>query len=109
MDPRLRGDDVEGSSMYHVYILASGRYGTLYIGMTNDPARRLDEHRTGKGSEFAHKYRVFRLVYVESFERPIDAIAREKQLKKWNRSWKIRLIETDNPDWTDLAPLLANG
>jgi putative endonuclease len=95
--------------MYHVYILASGRYGTLYIGVTNNLARRLDEHRTGKGSEFAHKYRVFRLVYVESFGRPIDAITREKQLKKWNRDWKIRLIETDNPDWTDLSPLLANG
>src|SRR4051812_29152173 len=109
MGPRLRGDDVEGASMYHVYILASGHHGTLYIGVTNDLARRLAEHRAGKGSEFACKYRVFKLVHIESFERPIDAIAREKQLKKWNRDWKIRLIETDNPDWTDLSPLLASG
>lgn len=95
--------------MYYVYILASARHGTIYIGVTNDLARRLEEHRTGKGSEFARKYRVFRLVYVENFERPIEAIAREKQLKKWNRDWKIKLIETDNPEWSDLSPLLTNG
>ena len=95
--------------MYFVYILASSRHGTLYIGVTNNLGRRLDEHRAGKGSEFVQKYHVFRLVYVESYDRPIDAIAREKQLKKWNRDWKISLIETENPEWNDLSPLLANG
>ncbi|WP_441240209.1 GIY-YIG nuclease family protein [Tardiphaga sp. 768_D3_N2_1] len=95
--------------MYYVYILASGRHGTLYIGVTNNMARRIMEHRTGKGSKFAREYKIFRLVYVESYDRPSDAITREKQLKKWNRDWKIRLIETDNPEWSDLSPLLANG
>ena len=93
--------------MFYVYILASHRYGTLYIGVTNDLARRMDEHRTGKGSAFAKKYKVFRLVYVEIFDRAYDAITREKQLKKWNRDWKIRLIETDNQDWRDLSDLIV--
>jgi len=93
--------------MFYVYILASHRYGTLYIGVTNDLARRIHEHRTGKGSEFAKKYKVFRLVYVEIFDRAYDAITREKQLKKWNRDWKIRLIETDNQDWRDLSDLIV--
>ena len=93
--------------MFYVYILASDRYGTLYIGVTNDLARRMGEHRTGKGSEFAKKYKVFRLVYVEIFDRAYDAITREKQLKKWNRDWKIRLIETDNQDWRDLSDLIV--
>lgn len=74
--------------MYYVYILASHRYGTLYIGVTNDLARRMAEHRTGKGSDFARKHKVFRPVYVEIFDRPYEAISREKQLKKWNRDWR---------------------
>jgi putative endonuclease len=89
---------------YAVYILASKRHGTLYIGVTNDVAKRLNEHRIGKGSKFVSEYGVNRLVHVELFDDPRDAIAREKQLKKWNRDWKVALIERDNPDWQDLAP-----
>ena len=93
--------------MFHVYILASRRHGTIYIGVTNNLPKRLAQHRAGRGSIFVRDYNVFRLVYVESFERPDEAIAREKQLKHWNRDWKIRLIEEDNPEWTDLSGLLT--
>ncbi len=92
--------------MYHVYILASRNHGTLYIGVTNSLRTRLDQHRRGKGSTFVRQYRVDRLVYVETYERPDEAIAREKQLKRWNRDWKIRLIQEDNPDWNDLGHLV---
>jgi putative endonuclease len=88
---------------YYVYILASGRHGTLYIGVTNDLATRLEQHRAGIGSEFVHQYEVYRLVYVETYDTPIEAIEREKQLKKWNRDWKIKLIEEDNLEWRDLS------
>jgi len=90
---------------YYVYI-ASRRYGTLYIGVTNNLARRLVQHRSGAVSSFTRTYKVFRLVYVESFDDPVSAITREKQMKKWNRDWKIRLIEEQNPDWSDLTGLL---
>ena len=92
--------------MYHVYILASRRHGTLYIGVTNSLLARLAQHRSGKGSEFVQKYKVYRLVYVESYDRPDEAIAREKQLKRWKRDWKIELIERDNLEWCDLDDLL---
>ena len=93
--------------MYYVYVLASRRYGTLYIGVTNDLRRRMEEHRLGLGSEFVKKYRVHRLVNVEPFESAEDAIRREKQLKKWNRDWKIRLIEEENLEWDDLSHLIG--
>ena len=93
--------------MFYVYILASRRYGTLYIGVTNSLQRRLEEHRNGKGSSFVKAYSVFRLVYVESYERADEAIAREKQLKRWKRDWKIELIERDNLEWRDLSDLLV--
>ncbi len=93
--------------MYYVYILASRRHGTLYIGVTNSVQKRLEEHRTGKGSEFVKKYGVYRLVHVEAFDRAEDAIAREKQLKRWKRDWKIELIERENLDWSDLSNLLT--
>jgi putative endonuclease len=92
---------------FHVYILASRRYGTLYIGVTNDLAKRIEQHRQGFGSKFVRRYGVLRLVYVESYESPLDAIRREKQLKKWNRDWKIRLIEQDNLYWQDLSSLIV--
>jgi putative endonuclease len=91
---------------YYVYILASGRHGTLYIGVTNNMRTRLEQHRAGRGSEFVKRHNVYRLVYVETFVSPLEAIAREKQLKNWRRDWKIRLIETDNLDWSDLSHLL---
>ncbi|MGD9801735.1 MAG: GIY-YIG nuclease family protein [Parvularculaceae bacterium] len=84
---------------YYVYILASRRNGTLYIGVTNNINHRAFEHREGRGSIFTSKYGVCRLVYYEVFNRIEDAIDREKALKKWKRSGKIELIESMNPDW----------
>jgi putative endonuclease len=92
--------------MFYVYILASDRNGTLYTGMTNNIAARIELHRTGHGSEFVKRYRVHRLVYVETHDDPSNAILREKQIKKWNRAWKLRLIEQDNPEWSDLSNAL---
>ncbi len=94
------------AGIYYVYILASGRNGTLYIGITNNLRTRTEQHRSGRGSEFVKKYGVYRLVHVEEFASPQDAITREKQLKNCHRDWKIRLIEEDNPDWSDLSRLL---
>ena len=93
--------------MYYVYILASRKHGTLYIGVTNSVQKRLQEHRSGKGSSFVKTYGVFRLVYVEAYERAEEAIAREKQLKRWKRDWKIELIERENLEWRDLSDLLV--
>jgi putative endonuclease len=93
--------------MYYVYILASGKHGTLYIGVTNNIQQRIEQHRSGHGSEFVKKYSVHRLVHIEEFSSAEDAIRREKQLKKWNRDWKIRLIEAENPDWSDLSDLIG--
>jgi putative endonuclease len=87
---------------YYVYILASKRNGTLYIGVTNDLLRRVHEHRKGAADGFTNKYGVRRLVYFEQTPSVTAAIAREKQLKKWNRQWKIELIEKSNPYWRDL-------
>jgi len=87
-----------------VYILASKRNGTLYIGVTSDLDRRLMEHRAGSVPGFTKKYNVKQLVYHESDRSMSVMIAREKQLKHWNRAWKIRLIEEHNPEWRDLAP-----
>lgn len=93
--------------MYYVYILASAKHGTLYIGVTNNIGQRLDLHRSGHGSEFVRKHRVHRLVHLEEYQSPENAIRREKQLKKWSRDWKIRLIESENPDWDDRSDLIA--
>jgi putative endonuclease len=90
-----------------VYILASRRYGTLYIGVTSDLIARLYQHRTGTTQGFASRCAVYRLVRFEQFGDMVAAITREKQLKRWHRQWKINLIESDNPDWHDLAPALG--
>lgn len=87
---------------YHVYITASQTRGTLYVGMTDDIARRIVEHREGTASKFTAKYKVTRLVHVEEYPTAGEAIAREKSLKRWRRAWKIALIEKDNPHWHDL-------
>ena len=87
---------------YTVYILASRRNGTLYIGVTNDLIRRVYEHREKLGSKFAAKYGVHRLVYYEQYLDVRDAIDREKRLKRWRRDWKLALIEENNPQWLDL-------
>ena len=85
-----------------VYILASAPYGTLYVGVTSNLGRRLNQHRCGDGSKFCADYDVHRLVYTERFEDIRNAIHREKRLKKWKRRWKIDLIEGENPEWLDL-------
>ena len=87
---------------FYVYILASRIGGTLYIGVTNDLVRRVAEHREKLAKSFTKKYEVGRLVYFEQFDDAENAIRREKLLKKWNRAWKIRLIEELNPNWDDL-------
>jgi putative endonuclease len=92
---------------FYVYILASRIGGTLYIGVTNDLIRRVAEHRLKLVEGFTAKYGVVRLVYFEQFDDPENAIKREKRLKKWNRAWKIRLIEEHNPNWDDLYPGIA--
>ena len=90
-----------------VYILASGPYGTLYIGVTSDLIARIYQHRSGAADGFTKRYAVHHLVRFEQFDDMHSAIAREKQLKRWHRQWKINLIESENPDWHDLAPSLG--
>jgi putative endonuclease len=87
---------------YYVYILASKKNGTLYIGVTNNLIQRVLDHRLKTKPGFAEKYNVNLLVHYETFKYIKDAIFREKQLKKWNRIWKIRLIEKENKEWKDL-------
>jgi putative endonuclease len=88
---------------YFVYILASGRNGTLYIGVTNNLARRIAEHKAGLVPGFTRQYKVDQLVYFEQFESIRDARAREHAMKRWRRAWKIELIVKTNPDWRDLS------
>ena len=92
---------------FFVYILASKRNGTLYVGVTNDLARRVWEHKSDAAAGFTKKYGVHLLVYAEFHETMPDAIRREKQIKEWRRDWKINLIERDNPRWIDLYPSLS--
>ena len=93
---------------YYVYLLASKKYGTLYIGVTNDIVRRIHEHKSKVAAGFSKRYSVDRLVWFEIYDDPINAITREKELKKWRREWKIRLIEETNPQWIDLYPQIAS-
>jgi putative endonuclease len=92
---------------YYVYLLASRKHGTLYLGVTNDLVRRVHEHKSKAVPGFTARYGVDRLVWFECYEDPISAISREKEIKKWRRDWKIRLIETDNPDWLDCCSIIA--
>ncbi|MBO9706577.1 MAG: GIY-YIG nuclease family protein [Caulobacter sp.] len=87
---------------YHVYLLASRRNGTLYVGVTGDLSRRVWEHREGRTPGFTQRYGVTRLVWYEAFADVNDAIAAEKRIKRWRRGWKLRLIEERNPQWLDL-------
>jgi len=93
---------------YSVYIMASRRNGTLYIGVTNNLSVRAFQHRNGAGSVFTTKYAVSKLVWYEHHADVREAIAREKQLKKWERRWKLQLIESFNPTWADLYETLNN-
>ncbi len=90
-----------------VYILASKPNGTLYVGVTSDLSRRIEAHRSGAVEGFTKEYQVDKLVYYELLESMYEAIQREKRLKRWNRAWKIRLIERMNPEWKDLCGDLA--
>ncbi len=94
---------------FHVYIMATRKDGPIYVGITNDLTRRVYEHKSHIWRGFTAKYNVDRLVWCEVYSNPQEAIAREKQLKKWRRAWKVALIEENNPDWRDLAgDLLGN-
>ncbi len=92
---------------FYTYILASARNGTLYIGSTDDLPKRVWEHQEKQHAGFTAKYGVSRLVWYEIHETREAAFQRERQMKKWNRDWKIRLIEMDNPDWSDRLPEFA--
>ena len=87
---------------YFVYLLASERNGTLYVGVTGNLPRRMGEHRDALIAGFTQKYGVHLLVWFEEFSDIHDAIQREKRIKKWRRAWKLELIEKENPDWSDL-------
>jgi putative endonuclease len=94
---------------YYVYILASRIGGTLYIGVTNDLVRRMFEHESDAVDGFTKRHGVKRLIYFEQYDDIENAIRREKRLKQWNRAWKVRLIESVNPNWDDLYPAIAGA
>jgi putative endonuclease len=93
---------------YYVYLLASRKHGTLYLGVTKDIVRRGYEHRTKAIDGFTTRYGVDKLAWFEVYDDVATAIAREKELKKWRRDWKIRLIEEQNPGWADLYPGISS-
>ena len=93
----------------YVYILASGRYGTLYVGVTADLLRRVWQHREDLVEGFTKRHGVHRLVWFERHEEIYQAIVREKQIKKWNRAWKVDMISEANPTWRDLYLDFAAG
>jgi putative endonuclease len=90
----------------YTYIMTNRPDGVLYVGVTSDIHRRMHQHRTGGGSQFCRKYGVDTLVLVEHYPTIEEAIAREKQLKNWERRWKVELIEASNPAWADLSGFL---
>jgi putative endonuclease len=92
---------------FYVYMLASARYGTLYVGVTSNLMKRVWEHREGIVEGFTKEYGVKQLVWFEAHTDAVSAMTREKQLKKWNRAWKIKLIQQENPYWRDLYEELA--
>jgi putative endonuclease len=94
---------------YCVYLMASGRNGTLYIGATSDLVKRVHEHKTGAADGFTKQYRVDRLVWFEQHDSASSMVTRERQLKEWQRAWKIELIEAQNPTWRDLYGEIIGG
>ena len=103
------GTTMQREHAYFVYILASQPHGTLYIGVTNDLRRRVQEHRDGEGGSFTKRYGVMRLVWFEQHSDITAAIQREKSLKRWPRDWKQNLIERDNPHWQDIYATQIDG
>ena len=87
---------------YYVYIVSSQKNGTLYVGVTNNLAKRVYEHKKNLISGFTEKYKVHNLVYFEKYNDIDEAILREKRIKRWKRNWKIKLIEKNNPEWEDI-------
>ena len=96
------------NKQYYVYILASGKNGTLYIGVTSDLVKRVYEHKQGLIKGFTKKYAIYTLIYYEIINDINSAITREKHIKKWNREWKLNLIEKYNPEWRDLYKNIIN-
>ena len=94
---------------FYVYILASKPNGTLYIGVTGNLLRRMEEHKGHLLEGFTSKYNVTKLVYAERYDTFLDAVTREKQLKAWQRKWKLKLIEEQNPNWEDLSENSGNS
>jgi putative endonuclease len=93
---------------YYVYLLASRKDGTLYLGVTNDLIRRVFEHRSKAVRGFSSRYNITKLVWFEIYDDPISAISREKEIKKWRRAWKVALIVRENPEWNDLYESIAS-
>ncbi|WP_293388518.1 GIY-YIG nuclease family protein [Nevskia sp.] len=93
---------------FHVYILASERNGTLYVGVTSNLVLRIWQHRNDEVAGFTKRYQVHRLVWFEPHPDSISAITREKQIKEWKRAWKLELIESSNPQWRDLYEVIAS-
>lgn len=89
--------------IYYLYILASKRNGTLYTGMTSNPTNRVLQHKLGYFSGLTKKYKIFKLVFYEETNDVYAVLLREKQIKKWNRVWKIKLVNENNPNWDDLS------
>jgi putative endonuclease len=105
LGPRTRNTAaIRASNVFYVYLLASRKQGTLYLGVTRDLVRRIYQHREKLTPGFTSRYDVRRLVWFEVYDDPVNATQREKEIKKWRRSWKIALIEKENPDWRDLYP-----
>jgi putative endonuclease len=103
--PRTRNPAaIRAYNVFYVYLLASRKQGTLYLGVTRDLVRRIYQHREKLTPGFTSRYDIRRLVWFEVYDDPVNAIEREKEIKKWRRAWKIALIEKDNPDWRDLYP-----
>ena len=88
---------------FYVYILATRKNGPIYVGVTNNLSRRVHEHKSHQIHGFTARYNIERLVYAEAYPTAVEAISREKALKRWRRAWKVQLIEKDNPEWDDLA------
>ena len=104
-NPDSYREGISGLKMenFYLYILANKPKGVLYIGITNELERRIQEHKNKQCKGFTYKYNVDKLVYYETFETFDEAFKRERRMKKWNRDWKIKLIEEQNPEWLDLA------
>jgi len=108
LDPIIQNQNIMVPNNYFVYVLASKKNGTLYIGITDDLIKRVYEHKNNLVDSFTKKYNVHQLVYYETTNDIQSAIIREKQLKKWSRKWKLELIEKENPEWKDLYNDLIN-